>query len=341
MKYNYLYLHVAPFFISLFIIASYFRKLKTGIVKIVEMASSLSGNLGSVPPNSINHKEVRRHVLSLFRSHDSFHDMKIVMRDGEVFANSAVMADASDYFATMLNNPNFVESQTKEVLMMEYGTVKAMGQIVDYVYTGVMKLDEEVGEGFMDFENLLEILNILRMMLMKDDKLYRSIETYIKTKISLQDPCPLHWLQKEMFRGFILVEKYQLDSLKKYVLNEISASLVEFKVDIEMIQDLPVELVKEIMLYRRGEDQDEDPPLPKWEAPSTRDRFDFFASWITKNQDCDVKEKKIILDSIKLSDFSGEELLTVIKESGLFSEKKIVKKCIKKFRKKCSNSCCK
>ena len=108
-----------------------------------------------------------------------------------------------------------------------------------------------------------------------------------------------------------------------------------------MIQDLPVELVKAIMLYRRGEDQDEDPPLPKWEAPSTRERFDFFTNWIAKNQDCDSKEKKIILNSIKLSDFSGEELLTVIKESGLFSEKKIVKKCIKKFRKKCSNSCCK
>ena len=306
------------------------------------MAFSLPGNFGSVPPNSINDKEVTKHVLSLLRSHPSFHDMKIVLWDGEVFANSAVMADVSDYFSTMLNNPNFVESQTKEVLMLEYGTVKAMGQIVDYVYTGVMKLDEEIAEGFMDFENLLEILNILRMMLMKDDKLYRSIETYIKTKISLQDPCPLHWLQKEMFRGFILVEKYQLVSLKKYVLNEISASLVEFKVDdIEMIQDLPIELVKEIMLYQREEDKDEDPPLPKWEAPSTRDRFDFFAKWIAKNQECDSEEKKIILKSIKLSDFSGEELLTVIKESGLFSEKKIIKKCIKKFRKKCPNSLCK
>ena len=139
------------------------------------------------------------------------------------------------------------------------------------------------------------------------------------------------------------MEKYRLDSLKKYVLNEISASLVEFKVKIEMIQDLPVELVKEIMLYQRDEDEDkdEDSPLPKWEAPSTRDRFDFFANWISKNQDCDSMEKKIILDSIKLSDFSGEELLTVIKESGLFSEKKIIKKCIKKFRKKCPNSLCK
>ena len=143
------------------------------------MDSSLSGNVGSIPPNLIHDQEVGRHVLSLFRSRPSFQDMKIVLRDGEVFANSAVLADVSDYFATMLNNPNFVESQTKEVLMLEYGTVKAMGQIVDYVYTGVMKLDEEIAEGFMDFENLLEILNILRMMLMKDDKLYRSIETYI------------------------------------------------------------------------------------------------------------------------------------------------------------------
>merc|ERR1711884_801463 len=71
-----------------------------------------------------------------------------------------------------------------------------------------------------------------------------TLVAYIKIKISLQDPCPLHWLQKEMFRGFILVEKYKLDSLKKYVLNEISASLIEFKVEIEMIKDLPVELVK-------------------------------------------------------------------------------------------------
>ena len=108
------------------------------------MASSLPGNFGSVPPNSINDKEVARHVLSLFRSHPSFHDMKIVLRDGEVFANSAVMADVSDYFSTMLNSDKFVEAQTKEVSMEEYGRKEAMERVVDYIYSGDMDVEEMV-----------------------------------------------------------------------------------------------------------------------------------------------------------------------------------------------------
>ena len=42
---------------------------------------------------------------------------------------------------------------------------------------------------------------------------------------------------------------------------------------------------------------------------------------------------KIILDSFKLEDFSGKDLLTVVRQSGLFSEEDIVKKCIEKFEK--------
>ena len=62
-------------------------------------------------------------------------------------------------------------------------------------------------------------------------------------------------------------------------------------------------------------------------------RFRFFQDWYLKNQDCKEEEKKIILDSINLDEFTGEELLTVVKKSGLFSEEEIDKKCIEKFRK--------
>ena len=50
-------------------------------------------------------------------------------------------------------------------------------------------------------------------------------------------------------------------------------------------------------------------------------------------EDCDASNMKIILDSFKLEDFSGQELLTVVKQSGLFSEEDINKKCIEKFEK--------
>ena len=41
----------------------------------------------------------------------------------------------------------------------------------------------------------------------------------------------------------------------------------------------------------------------------------------------------VILDSFNLEDFSGKELLTVVRQSGLFSEEDIIKKCIEKFEK--------
>ena len=60
--------------------------------------------------------------------------------------------------------------------------------------------------------------------------------------------------------------------------------------------------------------------LPK---TKTRLKFDFFMIWYSENKDCDVSNMKIILDSFKLEDFSGQELLTVVKQSGLFSEEDI------------------
>ena len=68
--------------------------------------------------------------------------------------------------------------------------------------------------------------------------------------------------------------------------------------------------------------------LPK---TKTRLKFDFFMIWYSENKDCDVSN--IILDSFKLEDFSGQELLTAVKQSGLFSEEDINKKCIEKFEK--------
>ena len=55
--------------------------------------------------------------------------------------------------------------------------------------------------------------------------------------------------------------------------------------------------------------------------------------WYSNNKDCDASNLKIILDSFKLENFSGKELLTVVKQSGLFSEEDIEKICIEKFER--------
>ena len=80
----------------------------------------------------------------VLRKNDGFNDFKTILSDGIVFANSAILSSASDYFATMLNSDKFVESETKEVSMEEYGRKEAMERMVDYIYSGDMDVEEMV-----------------------------------------------------------------------------------------------------------------------------------------------------------------------------------------------------
>ena len=76
----------------------------------------------SAAPFIISHGHEIKNNLKFLRMNDSFNDVKIIFNDGIVFANSVIMSSASDYFSTMLNSDKFVEAQTKEVPMEEYGT---------------------------------------------------------------------------------------------------------------------------------------------------------------------------------------------------------------------------
>ena len=256
------------------------------------------------------------------RNNDSFNDVMIILSDGAVLANSAIMSSASDYFATMLSNDKFVEAQTKEVPMEEYGTKEAMERVVDYIHSGDMNM-EEIG-----FETLLEIMNIAKMLLLKTDSLFTSLEAYIISLISKGTPGLLRLL-----RGFMLVERYCLDSLRKHSVNYLNAALINLEAEAgasATLQQLNVKMLKEIMLYKYDP---ADPTVKKWKTPSSKAKLRFFQAWYFKNKDCKAEDRKIILDSIDLDDFTGEELLTVVKKSGLFSEEIIDKKCIEMFRK--------
>ena len=108
------------------------------------MSSRAFPNKNSTPPSSISHRDEIINNFLLLRMNDSFNDVKIIFNDGIVFANSVIMSSASDYFATMLNSDKFVEAQTKEVSMEEYGRKKAMERMVDYFYSGNMDVEEMV-----------------------------------------------------------------------------------------------------------------------------------------------------------------------------------------------------
>ena len=68
--------------------------------------------------------------------------------------------------------------------------------------------------GNLDFETLLEVLNISKIMLMKTDKLSGKIEKYINENVSKSEFC----LSKEYY---LLVEKYCLESVRNSVVRVV------------------------------------------------------------------------------------------------------------------------
>ena len=208
--------------------------------------------------------------------------------------------------------------------MKDYGTQKAMASIVEYVYSVKMNF------GNLDFNTLLEVLNISKMMLMKTDKLSSKIEEYINENVSKRVFCTIG----QLYRGFILVERYCLENIRNSVAQDVFyciRSVERFaRSTKKVLQQFSVKLIKEILFYHENQEEDYEGEVL---LPTTRQKFDFFMIWYSHNKDCDASNMKIILDSFKLEFFSGKELLTVVKQSGLFSEEDINKECIEKFEK--------
>ena len=61
--------------------------------------------------------------------------------------------------------------------------------------------------------------------------------------------------------------------------------------------------------------------------PSTKQKFDAFLFWLSEN-DCSEDEKKEIVDSFDLDNFTAEKLLKDVRLSGLYSISTICSKAI-------------
>ena len=171
--------------------------------------SSMEMDDGDFPPTSVKHHDDVLNNLKRLREDEKFNDFKISLQDGDVFVNVAFMSNACNYFSSMVDDDKFLEGQTRELPMKEYGTQKAMELFAQYVYYGEMNFHE------IECSDLLEIMNISRMMLMRTNKLFQCIENYFKANI-VDDGTST----EDSLRGLLLVSKYRLDTLRKVLVGE-------------------------------------------------------------------------------------------------------------------------
>ena len=100
----------------------------------------------------------------------------------------------------------------------------------------------------------------------------------------------------------------------------------------EAFQQLPLNLLKEILLYQETDDEDEeieDEYEEDSRSPVTKDRFDSFVVWLSKNN-CPGEDKKVITDSFNFITFTVQELLTDVRKSNLYSSDMIDKRILVK-----------
>ena len=285
-------------------------------------------------------------------------DIVIVLEDGQIEANKDLLSVRSDFFERSFNNPEFMESPFKSIIMKGC-TKAAMRAIVDYIYTGDMDLRNH------SLATLLRIMNFSREILIEDD-LFNRIEAFLRDLLTVNSSESIaNFLKRiadssrisgvstatDLMKCPVLVEGFRLDNLRESVFRFTSATILmivnyrEKKQKVAAVDNdnvslmgermmsefmqLPHRIVKDLLMFDHGPHN-----LNFYKIMGyTKTKFSMFAAWFSVNEDnCTVEEKKEILESLNYMDLSGEELVKMVGRSGMLSREEVEEMVIERLK---------
>ena len=245
----------------------------------------------------------------------SLNDVRIKLCDGEIIANKDILIARSEYFATMFINNKFIEGETNTV-DMSHCSKTVMGKIVKFLFSGDVKFSD------LSLDQLLRLSYMSQMMLL--NKFKDEVDEYTTTNVLPNSGDHVQFLP-ELCSGLELADHFNLQNIKVAIIEELHFGLKEIPNDVkgsDSFKSLPFNLIKEIFLF------DVEPGLI---PPTTKRRFDAFMVWLLDNKVTE-EQKTEIVESLDFEDFTAEELLTSVRDSGLYSGKKIDKRLLNIFK---------
>ena len=270
--------------------------------------------------------DLAKDLLKLLQQ-GSLHDVKIKLSDGEINANKDILMARSDYFATMFSNNKFVEGETGSV-DMSYCSKAVMGKIIKFLFSGTVTFED------LSLAQLLELTHVSEMMLLQKfyDKLVEIWKGDSWREICggqiIYDREEVHFLC-ELIQGLKLADKYNLSLIAKWIMLDVAFDLKDIMSYIESsdsFKTLPFHWMKEIIQYHF-----DDPYLlmPTFEV------FKAFTVWLSENE-VTIDERREIADSFDLvfEDFTVEELMTSVRDSGLYPSSKIDQRVLEIVKEK-------
>ena len=249
---------------------------------------------------SFTDKDKLAEDLTRMLERGSLNDVKIKLSDGDIVANKDILMARSDYFATMLSNNKFSEGETG-LVDMSHCSKAVMEKIIKYIFSGTIKFKG------LSLIQLLELSHMSEMMLL--DEVKAKVDD-LKTKYYGGDKFLL-----ELISGLKFANKNNLSSLKPWIIEQLYHRMKEVPNDAECsdsFKSLPIELIVDLFVFR-GTGR---------KLPTTMEKLEVFMVWLSANETTD-KRKNDIVDSFDFEDFTVEELMTTIRESGLYPAKKI------------------
>ena len=267
--------------------------------------------------NVVNGTEKFVSVILQMITKGSFNDVKIILEDGEIDANIDVLSARCDYFATCFSKVKFIEGATKRVVM-SHCSERVMEKIIHYLFSGKIELQD------LSLTDLIKMMNMASMMLLDD--LLAGIQKFV---LGFLPDSGVHCGSLPgIMEGLMLAEQFKLEKIKDPLIVEVYRSLkdVPHIPDVvnnsETFKDLPVNLLKDVLFHDEEVEVDVCEVCVDTVQPTTKEKFDAFVFWLSENE-CTNEEKMLITNRFHFDHFTGEELLTDIKKSGLYSTKTI------------------
>jgi len=240
-------------------------------------------------------------------------DVRIKLSDGEIFANKDILMARSDYFATMFRNNNFIEGENSSV-DMSHCSYAVMEKIVKFLFSGEAKF------GNLSLSQLVELCHMSDMMIL--EKMSAEAKDYIKDVINYKS------MEKdftEIISGLQTADQY-LPEVKWWIILTLHFNMLKYTQvgDVngsDSFKTLPFNLIKDVFLLLRLK-KVKGKAGASLSPPTAMQKFKAFVLWLSKNEATE-KQKSEIVESINFKEFSVEELMTSVRDSGLYPAKRI------------------
>lgn len=219
----------------------------------------------------------------------------------------------SEYFATMLSRSKFSEGEIGAV-DMSYCSKAIFGKIIKFLFSGSLQFGDLSFAQLLELSHMSEMILLTKIKVQVDDCINKRVEDLKKQPnktVMIRENIDL------FISGLKLVEQYKLSTYKPFFIEHLYCGLVLVGNPNEVqcsdsFKTLAFNLIKDIFLLR-----------PVWANPlRSIERLEAFMVWLSANK-VTKEETNQIVDSFNFEEFTVEELMTSVRDSGLYSAKKI------------------